>query len=192
MKIILASSSLRRYELMKLFHVPFEVKASDIEETSNKELDCYQQCMEIAYKKARSIYEKECDDVLVIGSDTVVLMDNVIYGKPKDYQEAFQMIKSFNGRCHEVVSSLCVMIRKNKQEYLEKTYDSCKVYVSKMHDEEIKDWIENNDVYTRAGAYAIQDGFSKFVEKIDGDYFSIVGLPVHKLYEILKKYDMLK
>ena len=77
----------------------------------------------------------------------------------------------------------------NGKEYTELTYDKCDVYVAKMSLDEINEWINSNDVYTKAGAYAIQEGFGKYIESIEGDYFSIVGFPLHKFYELLKKYD---
>ena len=127
-------------------------------------------------------------DVIVIGSDTIVVQDGKLYGKPKDYDDAVNMLKILSDNKHEVVSSLCLLIRKNGKEYEELTYDKCDVYVDKMNIDEINEWINSNDVYSKAGAYAIQEGFGKHVKRIEGDYFSIVGLPVHKLYQLLKKY----
>ena len=98
------------------------------------------------------------------------------------------MIKLLSGKSHEVISSLCLLIRKDGIEYKELTYDKSIVNVMELTDSEINDWINNHDVLTRAGAYAIQDGFGKYIESINGDYFSIVGLPLHKLYNLLKKY----
>lgn len=192
MQIILASSSPRRQELMKMFNVPFEVIVKNTKEELDSSKSVYEQCMHIAYEKAMAVYQDIKDDVVVIGSDTIVSFNNKIYGKPKDYDDAFHMLKEFSGNCHEVISSLCVLIRKNGREYQELTYDKCDVHVNIMNDSEIEEWINSSDVYTKAGAYAIQEGYGKYVEKIDGDYFSIVGFPIHKLYEILKKYDVLK
>ena len=191
MRVILASSSPRRQELMKMFHLPFEVITFNTEEKLNQEKSIYEQCMNIAKEKAKAVFEKMDGDILVIGSDTIVAFNNEIYGKPKDYKDAFNMLKKFSNNKHEVISSLCVLIRKDGHVYEELTYDKCNVYVDEMSDNEINDWIENNDVYTRAGAYAIQDGFAKFIYKIEGDYYSIVGFPVHKLYTILKKYEVI-
>ena len=98
------------------------------------------------------------------------------------------MLETFSDNHHEVISSLCLLIRKNGIEYEEITYDKAVVYFDKLTKSEIDDWINNNNVYSWAGAYAIQEGFGKHVKKIDGDYFSIVGLPIHKLYNLLKKY----
>ena len=188
MKIILASTSPRRYELLKQLNIPFEVKSLNIEEKIDENKNHYEECMRLAREKALAVFKEEKEDVIVIGSDTIVSMDNKIYGKPKSYQEAYGMIKTFGNNHHEVISSLCLLIRKNNQTYEELTYDKCIVYVDMLSDDEIKKWIMENDVYTRAGAYAIQDGFGKFIKKIDGDYFSIVGFPIHKLYNLLKKY----
>ena len=188
MRIILASSSPRRKELMESLNIPFEIKVKSVDErfTGNKSI--YEESMEIAKRKAMAIYEDISDDVIVIGSDTIVLYNNQIYGKPKDYQDAVRMLKDFSNHTHEVLSSLCLLVRKDGKEYVELTYDTCQVEIDKMDDSEIDDWINNNDVYTKAGAYAIQEGFGKYVKRIDGDYFTIVGFPIHKVYNLLKKY----
>ncbi len=187
MRIVLASSSPRRKELLKELNVDFEIITKEVDETFYGN-NIYEASMSVAKRKAMAVYKDIIGDVIVIGSDTIVAMNNKIYGKPKDYNEAVSMLETFSDNSHEVISSLCVLIRKNNIEYQELTYDKATVYVDKLTKEEIDDWINNHDVYTRAGAYAIQDGFSKHVKKIDGDYFSIVGLPVHKLYNLLKKY----
>lgn len=192
MRIILASSSPRRKELLEKFNLSFEIIPSNSEEVLVDGLNKYEQCENIAYHKALDIYNQITGDVIVIGSDTVVLMNNKVYMKPKNYDDAFKMLSDFSSNVHEVISSLCVLVRKNGHEYKELTHDKCRVFVSSMSNNEIKNWINNHDVYTRAGAYAIQDGFFQFVEKVEGDYFSIVGLPVHKLYNILKKYDVIE
>lgn len=188
MRIILASSSARRQELMKMFNIPFEVMVKPVDESFIGDGDIYEQSMQISKRKAMAIFKDITGDVIVIGSDTVVLKDNVIYGKPKDYDDAVRMLKTFSNTKHEVLSSLCLLIRKDGKEYTELTYDKCDVYVDKLSMDEIYDWINNNDVYNKAGAYAIQEEFGKYIKKIDGDYFSVVGFPIHKLYELLKKY----
>ena len=188
MRIILASSSPRRNELMQKFNIPYEVITKAVDERFSGDGDIYEQSMQISKRKAEAIFNDIQDDVIVIASDTVVLYNNKIYGKPKDYDDAFRMIKDFSGHTHEVLSSLCLLIRKEGKEYVELTYDKCDVLVDEMTDEEIDEWIKSNDVYSKAGAYAIQEGFGKYIEKIDGDYFSIVGFPIHKLYKLLKKY----
>ena len=188
MRIILASSSPRRQELMKEMNLPFEVIVKPVDERFNGNNNIYEQSMEISKRKAKAVFDEIEDDVIVIGSDTIVLQDGVIYGKPKDYNDAVNMLKTFSNNRHEVLSSLCLLVRKNGQIYEEKTYDKCDVYVDELSIDEIDEWINSNDVYSKAGAYAIQEGFGKYIKKIDGDYFSIVGFPIHKLYNLLKKY----
>ena len=190
MQVILASSSPRRKELMKEFNISFDVIPSNSEEKLDEKKNHYEECMKTAKMKALDVFNRTDKDVLVIGSDTIVSYNGKIYGKPKDYNEAKEMLKSFSGHKHEVISSLCVLVRKDNKIYEELLYDKCDVYVGKMNDKEIDDWIKNNDVYSKAGAYAIQEGFGKYISKVEGDYFSIVGLPLHKLYEILKKYNI--
>ena len=187
MRIILASSSPRRKELLKELGIDFEIITKDVDETFTEE-NIIDASMNVSKRKAVAVFNDIDGDVIVISGDTIVTMNNKIYGKPKDYNEAYSMIETFSGNNHEVISSLCVLIRKDNKVYEELTYDKATVYCEKLEKYEIEDWINNHDVYTRAGAYAIQDGFGKHVKKIDGDYFSIVGLPIHKLYSILKKY----
>lgn len=192
MNVILASSSPRRRELMRKIGIPFEVIIVPHEEKLNKRKTVYNQCIDIAYGKAKVVYDREIengnDDFIVIGSDTIVIYDKKIYGKPKNCDEAFNMLKSFSGTCHEVVTSLVLLVQKNGKYYEEKVYEKALVYVDKMSEEEIKDLIVSSDPYSKAGGYAIQEGFGKYVTKIDGDYFTIVGLPLNKLYRLLKKY----
>lgn len=188
MRVILASSSPRRKELMKMLDIPFEVMVKGVNEEFTGNYSIYEQSMEISKRKAMAIYENIEDDVIVIGSDTVVIYNNKIYGKPKNRDEAFSMLKEFSDNTHEVLSSLCLLVRKDGKECEELTYDKCDVTIDEMTDLEINEWIDNNDVYTKAGAYAIQEGFGKFIKNVNGDYFSIVGFPVHKLYNLIKKY----
>ena len=187
MRVVLASSSPRRHELMKLLNVPFEIIVKEVDETFNGN-NVYESSMQVAKRKAEAVFKDIDEDVIVIGSDSVVYKDGVVYGKPKNYEEAYNMLKSYNESYHDVITSLCLLIRKNGQVYQELTYSESVVYFSKISDDEIKEWINNNDVYGKAGAYAIQESFGKHIRRIEGDYFSIVGLSVHKLYELLKKY----
>lgn len=192
MNVILASASPRRRELMKKLNIPFEVIIVPHEEKLNKRKNVYNQCIDIAYQKAKVVYDKEIennsDNFIVIGSDTVVVHNKKIYGKPHNYNEAFDMIRNLSGTSHEVVTSLVMLIMKNGIFYEEKLYEVCKVYIDEMNDEEIDDWINNSDPYSKAGGYAIQESFGKYISKIDGDYFTVVGFPLNKVYRLLKKY----
>lgn len=188
MRIILASKSARRKELLESLDVKFEIISKNTEEKLDENKNHYEECMRTAKEKAKAIFDDIKDDVIVIGSDTIVSLGKKIYGKPKNRLDAFNMIKKFSGNSHEVISSICFLVRKSGIVYEELDYDKCTVKVSCMSDDEINSWIDSNDVYSKAGAYAIQEGFGKYIEKIDGDYYSIVGFPLHKVYELLKKY----
>ena len=192
MNVILASSSPRRRELMRKIGIPFEVIIVPHEEKLNKRKSVYNQCIDIAYSKAKVVYDREIennsDNFIVIGSDTIVVYNKKIYGKPKDFNEAYDMLKTFSGNCHEVITSLVLLVRKNGKDYEEKVYEKALVYVDEMSDDEIKEWLNNSDPYSKAGGYAIQEGFGKYITKIEGDYFTIVGFPLNKAYRLLKKY----
>lgn len=188
MRIILASSSPRRYELMKLLNIPFEVISKEVDETFIGN-NVFEASQEVSKRKAKAVFDEIDGDVIVIGSDSVVYKDGVIFGKPKNYEEAYQMLKSYSNNYHEVITSLCMLIRKNGQVYQELAYSESTVYFDKISDDEIDEWINNNDVYSKAGAYAIQEEFGKHIKRIEGDYFSIVGLSINQVYELLKKYQ---
>jgi len=188
MKVVLASASKRRYELMKMLNIPFEVICSTEDEVYDKKKSLYEQCVDISYHKALNVYNKTDGERIIIGSDTVVIFDNKIYGKPIDGNEAYLMLKKLSGKCHEVVTAYTFLVFKNNQYFEEKGYEVAKVYIDNLTDDEIWHWIKNNDVCDMAGAYGIQMEFGKFVPKIEGDYFTIVGFPLNKIYRILKKY----
>ena len=188
MQVILASASPRRKELMKKLNIPFDVIVCLHEEKLNKKKSVYEQCEDISYQKALLVYNQEPDDVIVIGSDTIVVNDEKIYGKPKDYKEAFKMLKSLSNKSHEVVTSVTMLIRKNGKEYVEKFYEVANVHVDKLSKDEINEIIETSDPYSKAGGYAIQENFGKYIKKIDGDYFTIVGFPLNRVYRLLQKY----
>ena len=190
MKIILASQSERRKELLTLMGLEYEVMVSSADETLEPNLKIEEQSKRLAYIKAEDIFEKTTGDRLVIGSDTMVIKDGILYGKPKNEEEAIKMIETLQGDKHQVITSLCVLVEKNGkyEEYID--YDIANVYIKEMSKQEIEKWVKENEVLDKAGAYAIQSKFAVYVEKIDGNYTTVVGLPVHKLYDILKEYGI--
>jgi septum formation protein len=190
MRIILASSSPRRKELMNMLGITYEVISFDHDEVLNKEKTVYEQCMDISYHKGKIVYDSFNEDVIVISSDTIVVLDDIIYGKPIDRNDAYNMISKLQGRDHEVVSALTVFSRINGIEKITETYDKTIVTVDSMNDSEINSWIDTGKAFGKAGAYAIQEEFGRFIKKIDGDYCTIVGLPVNKLYNILKDLEV--
>jgi len=190
MRVILASASIRRNELMSMLNIPFEVITYDHEEILDETKTIYDQCLDIAYQKGKIVFDDIDGDIVVISCDTIVALDNVIYGKPKNRLDAYRMIKDFSGKTHEVITALTVFKRKNYVETVEKTYEKSLVTVDNMTDQEINEWLDTNLYIGKAGAYGIQDVFGKYIKNMSGDYYSIVGLPLNKLYNILKKLEV--
>lgn len=190
MKIILASGSPRRKELLSMFVPEFEVIVSKTDETLIEGLTPEDQVTRLAYLKAKSVYDNTDWDRIVIGSDTMVYKNNKLFGKPKSKEHAKEMIKELlsGDKSHYVVTGLSVLIKDGDIEKEFKTYDKSKVYFTDITDEEIDKWIDSGKAMDKAGAYAIQDEFGVFLDKIEGNYSTVVGLPIHKLYEIIKDY----
>lgn len=190
MKFILASGSPRRKELLNLIVNDFDIIVSCVEEKIEEYLTPEEQVTNLAYIKARDVFDKTEGNRIVIGADTMVVKDGVIYGKPKDEQDAYNMIKKLisGDRTHDVITGLCVIIYKDGEYKEYKTYDKSKEYLKEISDEEINRWIGTGKAMDKAGSYGINTEFGVYVEKIEGNYNTIVGLPIHKLYDIIKQY----
>ena len=190
MRIILASKSPRRRELLKYVTNDFEVISSDVEEIMDDTLSLEDQAANLAYIKAKAVFDTTNEDRIVIGSDTMVVKDGLIYGKPKTEEDAKQMLKALTkgNAKHSVLTGLCILISQNGKIKEYKFCDTVFVYLKEMADEEIDKWINTGKAMDKAGAYGIQDEFSVFVNKIEGNYNSVVGLPVHILYDVIKEY----
>ena len=190
MQIILASASKRRQDLLKMINLDYKVIVSDEEEVVDKSLTVLENCQNISYQKALNVLKKVKEDSIIISCDTVVCKDNELIGKPKDKLDATSMLKKLSGTSHIVYSCLTVLKVKN-QEIIEeyKEVGEGLVYVDSLSNEEIEDWINKGNPYNKAGGYAIQEEFGKYVTQIEGDFYSIVGLPLNKLYQILKKVN---
>ncbi len=187
-KIILASASPRRRELMEQAGYEFEIQVSHKEETYISETPA-EIVKELALLKARDIAEKNIQrDLIVIGADTVVAYEGKILGKPKSRQEAFEMIRSFQGDKHQVYTGVAILdYDANGKETIINHAVKTDVYVNTMADEEIWHYIDSDNVMDKAGSYGIQSGFAIYIEKIEGDYFNVVGLPISYIYSELKK-----
>ena len=191
MRIVLASASARRKELMNRLNIPYEIITYDHEEILDNTKTIYEQCMDISYQKGKVVFDDIKEDVVVIACDTIVALNNVIYGKAKNREDAYRMIKEFSGKTHEVITALTVFLRKNNEVSVEQTYEKSLVTFDILNDKEINEWLDTDLYIGKAGAYGIQDEFGKHIKKIDGDYYAIVGLPLNKLYNILKKLEVL-
>lgn len=188
MKVILASSSPRRKALMDMIQIPYEVIVSNCDETFEEGLIIEEQSKRLGYIKAKAVFDQTRGDRIVIGSDTMVLKEDRIYGKPKDKSEAVKMLNDLKNSRHTVITSLAVLIQ-NGDSYIERVdYDKADIYFKDMTDEEVDKWIEEDQPYDKAGGYAVQSKFAVFIDKIEGNYYTIMGLPVHKLYDVIKAY----
>lgn len=183
-KIVLASASPRRRELMQLITDSFEIRVSDAEEKTEDGLSPAETVCTLAQLKAAAVYNKN-EDEIIIAADTVVAVDGNILGKPKDRSDAAEMLKELSGRKHSVYTGVCI-----KTTDTEKVFYVCSdVYFYQLTEDEINDYILTGEPDDKAGAYGIQGKGSLLVEKIDGDYFNIVGLPVSRLAKELKELN---
>lgn len=183
--ILLASASFRRRELLTQLGVQYSlVKPSQEEEVVPSDI-CVEDVSEyLAYQKSNA-YKDLKDNDLLITADTTVIVDNKILGKPKDYSDAFQMLRLLSGKTHLVVTGVCLRSVDKVVSFSVKT----EVTFSKLDDEEIRFYIENFKPYDKAGAYGIQEWIGKVaVEGINGSFYNVVGLPVQRLYRELKKF----
>ena len=186
-KIILASASPRRRELMEQAGYEFEIQVSHKEETYTS-TEPSEIVKELALLKANDISEQnDTKNLIVIGADTVVAYEGAILGKPKSEEEAFQMINAFQGDKHQVYTGVAILdYDAEGNETVVNHAVQTDVYVNPMTEEEIWRYIHSDHVMDKAGSYGIQSGFAIHIEKIEGDYFNVVGLPISYVYEVLK------
>ena len=177
MKLVLASKSPRRSEILKTAGIDFTVRVADADETIPDGTKPQDAVVFLAARKAMAV--ERADDELVLGADTVVVLDNKILGKPKDRDDAYNMIKSLSGRVHSVFTGVCAIGKGVSVTFAEET----KVEFLPLTDEEINAYIDTDEPYDKAGAYGIQGLASKFIRGIEGDYFNVVGLPISRIYE---------
>ena len=193
MKIVLASASPRRQELLKHIFGDFIVHTSSCGENAVfKTPSSY--VMELALQKARDVASHYLDcseEVLIIGADTIVFSDGTVLGKPSDREDAYQMIKSLSGKTHEVYTGIALIHIQNTSPKEYSSYECTKVHVQNLSEEEIHSYINTSEPYDKAGSYGVQGLFSKHISGIEGDYFNVVGLPVHLLYEELKMHNII-
>lgn len=183
-KIILASTSPRRQELFKQLHIPFSVQVKPVNEIYPPNLKASEITMYLANLKAAAFENEIAQNELIITSDTIVWFNNKALEKPKNSLEAINMLKTLSGNSHQVITSVCIKTF-NKQHVFS---DTTIVNFKELSTDEIKFYVENYKPYDKAGAYGIQEwiGFIG-VSSISGCYYNVMGLPVNKLYEELKK-----
>ena len=181
MQLILASQSPRRKELLGLFGVPFTVRVADIDETMDFSAPAAEEVARVSRLKALAI-PREDDDVL-IAADTIVVCQGRILGKPRDEAEAYAMLRLLSGRDHQVMTGVTVLRGKEERVFTQIT----DLHFRELSDKEIYRYIATGEPMDKAGAYGIQGGAALFCEKMDGDYYNVMGRPVCRLGETLKE-----
>ena len=188
MRLILASKSPRRREILENLGLEFEIVTADTDESSDL-TSPYALVEELSRRKGEAVRElllsqgQDLTDTVIIASDTVVSIDGEILGKPRDKADAERMLKLLSGREHEVVSGICLI----GKDTLGVSHEITKVVFDELDQETIDAYVEKAQPYDKAGAYAIQGLASAYVSGIKGDYFNVVGLPVHALCQLFAK-----
>lgn len=186
-KIILASQSPRRKELLSLMGLTFECLPSKKEEDMTQKVSIKTLSKNLAYQKAKDIFDKTTGNRLVIGADSMVYLQNRLFGKPKNKQDAFNMLKTLSNRWHRVITSLCVLVFDDEKVRKYLTYEITKVKFMKLDDKMIENYLNFDEYKDKAGSYALQGISGKFIEKIKGNMSTVIGLPTCKLYKILQQ-----
>ena len=180
-KLVLASESPRRQELIQLLGLRAEIHPSGIAEDVT-EADPSLLVQKLAFQKAEDVAKQYPKDYLVIGADTVVFFEDRILGKPKSEEDAYRMLSALSGRAHQVYTGVSLHFQGKKMGFYEKT----EVQFARLTEREIWDYIESKEPMDKAGAYGIQGRFAPFVKGIAGDYYNVMGLPLARLYQALK------
>ena len=181
MNVILASQSPRRKELMGLFHIPFEIRVADIDETMDPSLPAGEEVARVSRAKAEAVPCLQGD--VVIAADTIVVCNGQVLGKPTDEQDAYRMLRLLSGRDHQVMTGLCVLRNGVATTCTEIT----DIHFRELSDREIWAYIHTGEPMDKAGSYGIQGGAALFAEKMAGDYYNVMGLPVCRLGILLRQ-----
>ena len=183
---ILASASPRRNELLRQLGINFEIIPSDAVEIRHEQLTARESSQINAYRKARAVAKKH-PDALVLGADTLVHLETTLFGKPRSLEEAYQMLEQLQGRTHHVVSAICLLqLRQHRQRVFA---ESTAVTFRPLDAVKIRRYLTKVNPLDKAGAYAIQEEGDSIVEKIEGSYTNVVGLPVERLKTELERWE---
>lgn len=186
-KIILASASPRRKQLLKQIGLDFEIIPSNIEEKLNPRYKPQRQAEILSLQKAKAVAGKIKNGV-VIGADTFIYLENDMIGKPKDEKDAERILKKLSGKVHYVITGFTLIDTESNRTVTKS--EVTKVWFRRVNDKEIKSFIKKEHPLDKAGAYAINELAAVFIERIEGDYFNIVGLPLFALTKELKKFGI--
>ena len=182
LKLILASQSPRRAELLRMLDLHFDIVPADIDETYLKHEAAPAHAQRLAREKAIIIAEKH-PDAVVIGSDTVVVIDRIVLGKPKDDDEAVSMLMRLQGRTHRVATGIAVA----HGDACTAETEIVRVKFRSFDEDTAREYVATREPMDKAGAYAIQGKGARFIEGIKGDYFNVMGLPVRLLYDLVRR-----
>ena len=185
MKLILASASPRRKELLAKTGLAFDIIPAKGEETITKTIPA-EVVMELSQQKAQEIASLQTEDCIIIGADTIVAKGDTIMGKPKDEADAFRMLEMISDDCHQVYTGVTI-IRTGKNPETITFAEKTDVYLYPISEKDIHAYIKSGDPMDKAGAYGIQGDFAVHVKGIEGDYYNVVGLPIGRVYQELKK-----
>lgn len=185
--LILASASTRREKILKKLNMQFTVVPSKVDESVYEHLSPEKMVKELSALKAKEV-SKLVEDTLIIAADTIIIKDEKVLGKPESEEDAIEMLKELRGDSHTVITGIAVFSTFNNKEITD--IDSTEVYLANMSDNEVEKYVSTGEPMGKAGSYAIQGLGSVFVEKIKGSYFTVMGLPVHKLARILNQFSI--
>lgn len=181
MQLILASASPRRKELLGLFHIPFTIRVADIDETMDNTKSPYDEVARVSRLKALAV-ERQADDI-VIAADTIVVCSGKVLGKPGSEAEAVSMLQLLSGRDHQVMTG-CTVLRGERAETFTEVTD---LHFRSLSQKEIEAYVASGEPMDKAGSYGIQGGAALFCERMTGDYYNVMGLPVCRLGQVLKQ-----
>ncbi len=181
-KLILASKSPRRKELLELLGFDFDVISSEVDEVSSEDLSPEEMVKALAYQKAKAVFETHPDNV-VLGSDTIVVVDDEILGKPKNEKQAKEMMLKMKDREHQVITGVAVLSKKEEIVFS----DISNVHFNDIEEAEIDRYVKTDEPYDKAGGYAIQGWAARYISAIEGNYYTIMGLPLDKVFKCVKK-----
>ena len=191
-KIILASGSPRRKELLLQIGIVPEIIVSHVEEKITSDVPA-EVVMSLAEQKAVDVAKERPEGTVILGSDTVVAADGKILGKPKSHEEAHEMIRRLAGRSHQVYTGVCLVKKgpEGEADTVVSFYDETDVNVSPMTEKEIREYADSEEPMDKAGSYAVQGFFARYIDGLKGSYANVMGLPVHLVYQELKKLGAL-
>lgn len=181
MSLILASASPRRKELLGLFHIPFSIRVADIDETMDSNAAPFDEVARVSRLKALAVPREEND--VVIAADTIVVCGGRVLGKPHSEEEAVSMLRLLSGRDHQVMTGVTVVTGETRETFTEVT----DIHFRELSEKEIRAYVATGEPMDKAGAYGIQGGAALFCSRMVGDYYNVMGLPVCRLGETLRR-----